>query len=96
MMSMRILAILTSLVLISCKPAESPVVMGNLSIQGMHCEKCAKSIHQSVIVIDGVQGCEVSFEDGGAKITADSPATIDNAAERIRLMGFTVDQRSNL
>lgn len=94
---MRLLSailLVSSVILVACKPADTQAepISSTLWIQGMHCEDCASSIHQSVIVIDGVETCEVSFESGQATITADDPATIGNAAKRIRLMGFTVDE----
>lgn len=80
-----------------CKPPVSQAAeptTTSLSIEGMHCDACSQSIHETVIVIPGIEVCEVSFENSDASITADSPATLETAINRIRQLGFTV-QKAN-
>ncbi len=91
MTAVRAILLIASLALCSCRPSDSPSTQHHLSIQGMHCEECVKSIHHSVIVIEGVRSCEVSLADNDATIMADDPAAIDRVLERIRLMGFVVE-----
>ena len=59
-------------------------------IDGMHCEACETSIEESVTVLEGVHACEASFQKGNAVITADDPAAMERAVDRIRKMQFTV------
>ena len=81
-----------ALLMSGCKQQASETTTTSVSIEGMHCDACAESIHETVVVIPGIEACEVSFESNSARMTADSPATIETAINRIRLLGFTVQQ----
>ncbi len=76
----------------SGRQQSSEPTTASVSIEGMHCDACAESIHETVVVIPGIESCEVSYENSSARMTADSPATIETAINRIRLLGFTVQQ----
>ena len=58
-----------------CQQSSEPTT-SSVSIEGMHCDACAESIHETVVVIPGIESCEVSYENSSARMTADSPATI--------------------
>ncbi|MEE2906995.1 MAG: cation transporter [Planctomycetota bacterium] len=81
-----------ALLLSGCKHQASETTTTSVSIEGMHCDACAESIHETVIVIPGIELCEVSYENSAASITADSPTVIETAINRIRQLGFTVQQ----
>ena len=68
---------------------EEPVTR-TVRIEGMHCEKCEASIEESIAAMDGVRLCDASFEGGNAVITAENPAVMELAIDRIRMMQFTV------
>lgn len=89
-----LLLLVMALVAVACEQSTSQAADGattSLLIEGMHCDACAESIHEIVIVIPGIEACRVSFADGDATIIADSPATVETAIERIRILGFTVE-----
>jgi Cd2+/Zn2+-exporting ATPase len=59
-----------------------------LSISGMDCADCARTIERGVARLDGVQGCQVNFT--AAKLVVQGDAPRDAIVERIRKLGYDV------
>ena len=58
----------------------------DLSVTGMHCEKCVARVKDALEAIDGVTAAEVSLDSNSAKVTGDVDAAAMIAA--IEALGF--------
>lgn len=70
-----------------------------LSIDGMTCEHCSKSVHDALTGIDGVESCEVRLEANCADVTMQDGVEISAIAQAVtdagyRLNGFSPVQAS--
>ena len=59
-----------------CSTRRSIMKTGELTIQGMHCDGCAKTVEALLSAEPGVKGATASFAGGNAKVIFD-PAQID-------------------
>jgi len=64
---------------------------GELTIQGMHCDGCAKTIEALLSAEPGVKIATASYADGNARVVFD-PAKIDLAglAKAVERAGYQV------
>lgn len=66
-----------------------------LTIQGMHCEGCARKISSRLAQQPGVRAADVSFNDGQARVLYDAGATSEDAlASIVNQLGFQVVMRA--
>jgi copper chaperone len=67
----------------------------DLTIQGMHCEGCAKTIEALLTTAPGVKAVTASYGSGSARVLFD-PATIDlpHLVEAVERAGYRVTQSS--
>lgn len=57
---------------------EAPAASSQFAVEGMHCGSCANSIRTTVTAMDGVVGCELTYED--AVLTVHWAESADDAA----------------
>ncbi|MCA9257087.1 MAG: heavy-metal-associated domain-containing protein [Phycisphaerales bacterium] len=65
-----------------------------LSIDGMTCGHCSKSVHDALMSMDGVRSCDVRLEANCADLAVVSAVEISAIAEKVadagyRLIGFS-------
>ena len=60
-------------------------------VTGMHCGGCANGIKGTLVKLDGVVECEVSFEESRADVRVDDPALASLVEEQIRKLGYEVE-----
>ncbi|MGI6152097.1 MAG: heavy-metal-associated domain-containing protein [Christensenellales bacterium] len=59
-----------------------------VSISGMHCMHCAKSVKKALSTLDGVERVEVDLKKGTAKIVADGPVAASEVIDAIEDIGY--------
>ncbi len=61
-----------------------------LRIEGMHCDACARRVHDALIKVPGVTDAAVDLARKCARVTLSAP--VDDAVfrDRIDLLGFTL------
>ena len=62
-------------------------------VQGMHCDGCANAIATKAGRVEGVSGCDVSFEQGTAIVEV-VPDSIGDVEAAIASLGYTVNPAS--
>jgi copper chaperone len=85
------IALFTFLLSCSSEPEQIiPVEQITFSIQGMHCDGCAKSVEVELRKIDGVSDVSVSFDDSSAtfSVAQNKIPTNQELAELMSELGF--------
>ncbi|MDY7109013.1 MAG: heavy-metal-associated domain-containing protein [Planctomycetota bacterium] len=67
------------------EPVETTVL--HFDVSGMHCEGCANLLTSVVSRLDGVETCNVSYEDESAAVTVTDPALAETIIETITSAG---------
>ena len=62
-----------------------------IDVTGMHCDACADAIDSYLREMPGVIECQVSYEDGVAKIQADDQASAESLTQAIEILGFQAE-----
>lgn len=57
---------------------EAPAASSQYSVEGMHCGSCANSIRTAVTAMDGVVGCDLTYEE--AVLTVHWAEAVDDEA----------------
>lgn len=85
---------------IACSRETDPVVTAPAAtttvvfeVQGMHCDGCANAIATKAGRVEGVSGCDVSFEKGTAIVEVD-PDSVGDVEAAIASLGYTVNPAS--
>ncbi|MCH2136636.1 MAG: heavy-metal-associated domain-containing protein [Phycisphaerales bacterium] len=71
-------------------PAAFREMSGVVSVEGMHCDRCAASIQRAMNACPDVFSVAVSYADQSATIHAQSAAAMDCAIRAAREQGYTV------
>lgn len=61
-----------------------------IPIEGMTCDHCARSVDAALAKLPGVERTSTSYEEGRAKVTLGSGASLDPVHAAIEGLGFTV------
>lgn len=59
-------------------------------VDGMHCEKCAERVKNSVLDIEGVQNIEIDLDKKEVKVDVKDNIDVNILKERIEDLGYTV------
>ncbi|MDG2055117.1 MAG: heavy metal-associated domain-containing protein [Phycisphaerales bacterium] len=62
-----------------------------IDVTGMHCDACAQAIDAYLREMPGVIECQVSYEEGVAKIEADDQASAESLTQAIEMLGFQAE-----
>jgi len=61
----------------------------SLEVKGMTCDGCARHVEQALRGVPGVQGVEVSYADGTAKVSTGDDASLDALTSAISRIGYS-------
>jgi mercuric ion binding protein len=76
--------------LLYAAPMEASVLSAELTVNGISCPFCAFGIEKKLLDVDGVDGVEVSLDDGRIAVTfaAGNSATVGDLVEAVDNAGF--------
>ncbi len=61
-----------------------------LKIKGMSCEHCVRRVRDALLELEGVQGADVSLDDGSAAVEHSEGITSSILAEAVEDAGYDV------
>ncbi len=62
--------------------------MPSITVNGMSCEHCRKSVKEAIAAVPGVESVEVSLAEKKATWTEKSPVNIDAVRKAVSAVGF--------
>ena len=62
-----------------------------LSVVGMGCEGCKKTVTQALSKVEGVQSTEIDLKKGTATVTYNEPASRDDLVTSVQKAGYIVN-----
>lgn len=74
------------------RAAAEPVTL-TFAVEGMHCGGCAESIQETIVQLEGVSGCEVSFENKTAIVKASDPGATARIIAAVREMEYQISAK---
>lgn len=74
------------------RAAVEPVTL-TFAVEGMHCGGCAESIQETIVQLEGVSGCEVSFENKTAVVKASDAGASDRIITAVREMEYQISAK---
>jgi copper chaperone CopZ len=67
-----------------------PTINKKLTIEGLHCNGCAKRVENALLKNKAVKEVSVSFEEGNALLTLKKEMTFEELKSIIEDLGFTL------
>jgi len=71
---------------------ENPAAL-DFTVKGMHCGSCVAAIETTVNPLEGVQGCEVSLEQGTMRCMVDDPSRQEAILDAVRRLNYGIEPR---